>query len=62
MSLITGKCTEYSISGNLIQPNVYAPCDDFTSSPCPLFYRSNGAFKCKNKTDFQIQYVCILQP
>ena len=49
MFFITGKCTEYSISGNLIQPNVNAPCDDFTSNPCPSFYRSNDAFKCKEK-------------
>nr|XP_022286463.1 uncharacterized protein LOC111099466 [Crassostrea virginica] len=39
-SILYGRCTEYSISGNLIQGNDRIPCNQ-----CPTYYPSNHAYK-----------------
>lgn len=43
-NIVLGKCTSYSISGNLIQQNSRTNCADFTN-PCPVLYRSDQAYK-----------------
>lgn len=43
----TGFCTEYSSSENMIQPSVNTYCPNFKKNPCPIFYRSTDAYKCK---------------
>nr|XP_022290063.1 uncharacterized protein LOC111101754 [Crassostrea virginica] len=44
-NIIGGLCTEYSIRGNVIQPNENRNCTKFKPNPCPNFYRSNKAFE-----------------
>ena len=44
---IKGYCTEYNIGGNIIQGNSKTNCTAFIQSPCPIFYPSNEAYKCK---------------
>lgn len=44
---IAGYCTEYNVLGNLIQPSLRTSCRAFNVKPCPIFYRSNEAYKCK---------------
>ena len=44
---IAGFCTEYSRLGNVIQLNYKRNCQTFIPNPCPIFYLSNTAFKCK---------------
>lgn len=46
-NIFTGHCTDYSINGNLIEPNQKTNCKTFTEKPCPDFYRSNETYKCK---------------
>lgn len=41
----TGYCTYYS--GNRILPNFRTSCKKFVMNPCPDFYRSTEAYKCK---------------
>lgn len=43
----TGFCTEYSSSENMIQQSVNTYCPNFKKNPCPIFYRSTDAYKCK---------------
>lgn len=40
-----GSCTEYSLSGNIIQRSWYTNCTQFTKNPCPLAYKSNDSYK-----------------
>lgn len=47
ISLFTGHCSEYSISGNMIQRNSKADCSMFNNNPCPIVYRSTEAYKCE---------------
>lgn len=44
-NIVLGKCTSYSLSGNLIQQNSRTNCADFTKNPCPVLYRSDQAYK-----------------
>uniref|UniRef100_A0A8W8MLE9 Chitin-binding type-2 domain-containing protein n=1 Tax=Magallana gigas TaxID=29159 RepID=A0A8W8MLE9_MAGGI len=44
-NIISGHCTEYSSSGNLIQPNLNTNCMNFSSNPCPVVYKSTEAYK-----------------
>ncbi|XP_078318991.1 uncharacterized protein LOC111101277 [Crassostrea virginica] len=44
-NIVGGFCTEYSILGNVNQPNYKRNCRTFISNPCPIFYLSNTAFK-----------------
>lgn len=43
--IFSGKCTGYSISGNVIQQNSRTDCTVFTNNPCPQFYMSDAAYK-----------------
>lgn len=43
----TGFCTEYSMTGNIIQQSAKTDCTFFKKNPCPIFYRSTEAYKCK---------------
>lgn len=43
-NIISGQCTSYSISGNLIQQNPRTNCASYPQNPCPTFYRSNMAY------------------
>lgn len=47
----TGYCTYYS--GNLILPNFRTSCKTFEKNPCPDFYRSTEAFKCKLQVELR---------
>lgn len=42
--IVLGKCTSYSISGNVIQENWMTDCSKFKENACPPFYRSNEAY------------------
>lgn len=44
-NIVLGHCTDYSISGNLIEPNQRTNCRTFTEKPCPDVYRSTEAYK-----------------
>lgn len=44
-NIISGHCTEYSSSGNLIQSNRKTNCMNFSSKPCPIVYKSTEAYK-----------------
>lgn len=44
-NIVGGKCTSYSSSGNVIQENWSTDCSKFKENACPLFYRSNVAYK-----------------
>lgn len=44
---LTGFCTEYSAKENMIQQNFGLFCLTFTKTPCPIFYRSDEAYKCE---------------
>lgn len=44
-NILGGKCTSYSSSGNVIQENWSTDCSKFKENACPLFYRSNVAYK-----------------
>lgn len=44
---IAGYCTEYNERGNLIQSSIGTSCKTFNVKPCPIFYRSNEAYKCE---------------
>lgn len=56
ISLFTGQCSEYSISGNMIQLSSKAGCLMFNNNPCPLAYRSTEAYKCELKVTVKFQY------
>ncbi|XP_052690834.1 uncharacterized protein LOC128168734 [Crassostrea angulata] len=43
--IISGHCTEYSSTGNLIQPNRNTNCLKFSSKPCHIPYKSTEAYK-----------------
>lgn len=43
--IVFGHCSEYSISGNMVQRNSRAKCFMFKKNPCPVFYRSTEAYK-----------------
>lgn len=47
ITLFTGFCSEYSISGNMIQQNRRKKCQNFKNNPCPQYYRSTEAYKCE---------------
>lgn len=52
-NIVGGQCTSYDISGNVIQENWRADCSKFKENACPLFYRSDYAYKypgCYNLT------------
>lgn len=42
--IVLGACTEYSLSGNRIQPNKIN-CSNTGSTPCPTGYNSTAAYK-----------------
>ncbi|XP_052710643.1 uncharacterized protein LOC128185013 [Crassostrea angulata] len=44
-NIVHGHCSEYSISGNMVQRNSRAKCSMFKNSPCPVFYLSTEAYK-----------------
>lgn len=44
-NIVLGFCTEYSLSGNMIQQSAETDCLTFTENPCPIFYRSTEAYK-----------------
>lgn len=44
-NIVSGYCTEYNERGNLIQSSVGTSCKTFNVKPCPIFYRSNEAYK-----------------
>lgn len=44
-NIVGGKCTSYSSSGNVIQENWSTDCSKFKENACPLFYRSDVAYK-----------------
>uniref|UniRef100_A0A8W8JNG7 Chitin-binding type-2 domain-containing protein n=1 Tax=Magallana gigas TaxID=29159 RepID=A0A8W8JNG7_MAGGI len=41
---VLGKCTSYSISGNVVQANLRADCTEFKENSCSHFYRSDVAY------------------
>ncbi|XP_062566601.1 uncharacterized protein LOC134228921 isoform X2 [Saccostrea cucullata] len=43
--IVLGYCTEYSLSGNIIQQNYDTDCSKFTQNPCPSGYHSTEAYK-----------------
>lgn len=43
--IFLGKCTGYSINGNVIQQNSRTDCSIFTNNPCPDAYNSDKAYK-----------------
>lgn len=43
-NIVSGHCTSYSFSGNLIVPNLRTNCSAFEEKPCPVFYRSDTAY------------------
>ncbi|XP_065927858.1 uncharacterized protein [Magallana gigas] len=43
-NIVSGHCTSYSSSGNLIVPNLRTNCSAFEEKPCPVFYRSDTAY------------------
>lgn len=47
MDVLSGHCTDYSISGNLIKQNWGTNCEVFETKPCPNVYRSTEAYKCR---------------
>lgn len=52
-NIVQGQCTSYVISGNAIQENWRADCSKFKENACPLYYRSDEAYKypgCYNLT------------
>lgn len=44
-NIVLGFCTEYSLSGNMIQQSAHTACLTFTENSCPVFYRSTEAHK-----------------
>lgn len=44
-NIFLGKCTGYSIGGNVIQQNSRTDCSIFTNNPCPKYYKSDAAYK-----------------
>lgn len=44
-NIVLGFCTEYSISGSIIQQNYQKDCMDFKDNPCPYFYLSTDCYK-----------------
>lgn len=44
-NIVLGFCTEYSMSGNIIQESANTDCTLFKMNPCPVFYRSTEAYK-----------------
>lgn len=44
-NIVLGHCSEYSISGNMVQRNSRAKCSMFKNNPCPYVYRSTEAYK-----------------
>lgn len=44
-NIVSGYCTEYNVRGNLIQSSLRTSCKTFNVKPCPIFYRSNEAYK-----------------
>lgn len=45
--IFKGRCTSYDIIGNVIQESWRADCSEFKENACPLYYRSDEAYKCK---------------
>lgn len=43
--IVLGLCTEYSMSGNIIQGSVNADCQHFKKNQCPIIYRSTEAYE-----------------
>lgn len=43
-NIVSGHCTSYSFSGNLILQNFRTNCSAFEMKPCPNFYRSDKAY------------------
>lgn len=43
--IFLGKCTGYSINGNVIQQNSRTDCSIFTNNPCPNAYNSYEAYR-----------------
>lgn len=43
-NIVSGHCTSYSFSGNLILQNLRTNCSAFKMKPCPNFYRSDKAY------------------
>lgn len=43
--IFSGKCTGYSISGNVIQQNSRTNCAVFKYNSCPKYYNSDEAYK-----------------
>lgn len=43
--IVLGHCSEYSISGNMVQRNSRAKCYMVKNNPCPYVYRSTEAYK-----------------
>nr|XP_022287253.1 uncharacterized protein LOC111099993 isoform X2 [Crassostrea virginica] len=44
-NILLGYCTEYDRGGNIVQGNSRTNCTAFIQSPCPVYYRSNEAYK-----------------
>lgn len=44
-NIVLGFCTEYSAKENMIQQNFGLFCLTFKKTPCPIFYRSDEAYK-----------------
>lgn len=44
-NIVGGKCASYSSSGNVIQEIWMTDCSKFKENACPLFYRSDVAYK-----------------
>lgn len=42
-----GHCTEYNLDVNKIQQNFRTNCTQFTPNPCPSWYYSYEAYRCK---------------
>lgn len=43
--IVLGHCTEYSLSGNIVQQCFRTNCTQFTENPCPPGYPSTDAYK-----------------
>lgn len=47
LCIVAGYCTEYNIGENMIRQSANTYCQQFKKNPCPIFYRSTEAYKCK---------------
>lgn len=59
-NIVLGHCTDYSINGNLIEPNQRTNCKTFTEKPCPDFYRSNEAYKYPGCYDLTMKTTTVI--